>query len=170
MTAAPAPRPSIVVRPMDRVFEMAYLASTSVDAIVETHGGRFARREVFREIMGDIIERSTVEVAKFDDDPMTIMGFTIWAPDRTLEFLYLRASLSHTKCPPECLGCLQGTRHSHLGRRIHKALAVDFAMALLGPPAGTTRLVRMRRKPPQEWAWNAVKAGGYVPSIVPEGI
>lgn len=166
MSAEPAPRPSIVVRPMDPRTETPYVAATSVDAIVETHGGRFARRDVFRGIMSQLIAGAETNVAIFDDDPVTIMGYAVWSADRTLELLYLRASLSHTKCPPGCPGCSQSTFHGHVGRRVHKALAVDFAHALLG----ATSFVRMRRKPPQEWAWNAVKAGGYVPSIVPEAI
>ena len=166
MTAAPEPRPAIVVRPMDRAAEIAYISATSVDAIVETHGGRFARREIFRGILGDLIAASDVQVALFDDDPVTILGFALWSPDRLLELLYLRGSLSRTACPPDCPGCARSTFHNHLGRRVHRELAVDVVAALLGP----TKLVTMRRKPSQEWAWSAVRAGGYIPSITPGGI
>ena len=50
------------------------------------------------------------------------------------------------------------------------SLLLPVGLVALGVTIALIRWFRMRRKPPQEWAWNAVKAGGYVPSIVPEAI
>ena len=141
----------IVVRPLDTSIEgeEPYVLATSVDAIVATHGGRSARREMFRELVLATVARSNVEIATFDDDPEVIWGFAAWSPDRVLELFYLRQRL---------------LERTETGYSKPKELAFDVARALLGE----TRFVKMRRLPLQHWAFGVVHQCGYNPSIMPE--
>lgn len=151
MTAAAQPRPVIVVRPMEPGAELPYVLATSSNALIETHGGKFARKEIFRDLVHEMIRRSDVQVACFEDDADVILGFAAWAPERVVELLYLRKSLSRMV----------------YGQHEPLPIASEVTEALLGR---ATHFVRMRRTPPQGWAWRAMHACGYVPSIMPEAV
>jgi hypothetical protein len=144
----------IVVRPLDPRIEgeEPYVLATSVDAIVATHGGRSARRDMFRELVVSTVMRSNVEIAHFDDDAEVIWGFAAWSPDRVLELFYLRQRMLERD---------PGTGYSK-----PKELAFDVTRAMLGE----NRVVRMRRLPLQHWVFGVVHQAGYHPSIMPENL
>lgn len=143
--------PPLVVRPFDPDTELNYILATSADALIETRGGKFARRETFRQLVRELVARSPeINVVTFADDPEVILGFAVWGADRSLEIVHLRLSLA---------------KKSN-GRWEPLELAKPVAKELLGPD----RLLRMRRIPPQGWAWRVINTLGYVPSISPEAI
>lgn len=168
MTTAAAPRPDITIRPMIPEHETDYVMATSIDAIVQSHGGRFAARALIAGMVRQLVERSAVEVATSPEVPDVILGFTLWAApaairmgvagpgrtsaDRVLELLYLRKSLAEASAPGAQLEPLQ--------------LAQEVLSALLGPG----RFIRMRRTLPQGWAWRALHAAGYAPMVMPESV
>src|SRR5258707_2543768 len=127
--------------------EEPYVRATSVDAIVATHGGLSARREMFRDLVVSMISRSTVEIATLED-PEVIWGFAAWSPTRVLELFYLKQRLLE--------------RDSN-GYSKPKELAYDVTRALLGD----NRYVVMRRLPLQTWGFGVVHMAGYQPSVQP---
>jgi hypothetical protein len=157
VTSAAYHRPEITVRPMIPASETDYVMATSIDAIVQSYGGRFAARAHIASMVRQIVERSSVEVATTPEVPDVILGFTLWQGaarprDRMLEMLYLRKSLAEAPAPGEPLEPLK--------------LAKEVLSALLGPD----RFIRMRRTLPQRWAWNTLHAAGYAPMVMPEAI
>lgn len=142
----------VVVRPMDRTIEgeEPYVLATATDAIVKTHGGRSANREMFRDIVCGVVGRSRVEIATLDD-PEVIWGYAVWSDERVLELFYLKLRL-------------WGTDETGYSRTT--PLAFDVCHALLGEQ----RYLRMRRLPLQQRAWGLIHQCGYNPTIQPEGI
>lgn len=157
MTAAAAPRPALVVRPMDPTpgpdSELNFVLATAGDAMIERFGGRYCRKDVVRHLVRDIVARSHTEVATMEGDPDTLLGYAIWNDERIVELLYLKKSLSEMR----------------MGRPEPRPIAHDVTVALLGEPT-TSRLIRMRRTPSQIWVMREIEASGFVPSIVPEAV
>jgi len=143
----------IVVRPLDRSIEgeEPYVLATSVDAIVATHGGRSASREMFRELVVELVSNCNIEIATFDDDPEVIWGFAAWSHHRELELFYLRQRM---------------LERTDTGFSKPRELAFDVTRALLGED----RAVLMKRLPLQKWAFGVIHQCNYNPVITPDSI
>lgn len=69
-----------------------YFLGTACGMVRVHLGSDFVDRGVIERLVGDVLSRSEKTVATSSDDP-EILGYIATAPDRVIEFMYLRRSL-----------------------------------------------------------------------------
>jgi hypothetical protein len=170
MTApAPVP-PEVTVRPLDERAERPYVWSTARKATSMAYGGPHAHWPTIIRLVDGILATCTITVAFITGDP-DIMGYVARAPDRAVEFLYLRKSLLDEGRLRRLRATLDDRRLTDVERdELRGDIAGELRVAHLVARALLQERMVILRRPAPPRVMDVVLTAGYSLTVIPGAV